>query len=461
MKRINLITTVLMSLAAATLQAQDFTTASGSIDADLQASLDQLAALRAQISEEKLPLSRDINDLEKRVLQKSREANRLLKVRDSRTIALAGLERQVNSLEETNKYISDRLTEYVNSLNSQMSISERQHYGEQIDKAKLAPTNVNLTEEEKILIQLDTVDMALERLESQLGGFTFEGSALSPDGVLKEGKFLALGPSLYFSTPDGSVAGLIEDISNVSDPVVVPLPESMTRNLIGLINDGEGTFPADATGGKAIKVEKQKETYFEHIQKGRIVGYVIICLGIFSVLLALFKVYEIGSFPTVAQKDVQATLDLLADGKQEEALERAREVGGESGQMLQQGVIHFEDKRGVIEEVMFERILKVRPRLERFLPFLAITAAAAPLLGLLGTVIGMIKTFNLITIFGTGDARSLSSGISEALVTTELGLTVAIPVLILHGMLARYAKSKLASMEENAVAFVNGISTMK
>ena len=78
-------------------------------------------------------------------------------------------------------------------------------------------------------------------------------------------------------------------------------------------------------------------------------------------------------------------------------------------------------------------MLRVRPTLERFLPFLAITAAAAPLLGLLGTVIGMIKTFQLITIFGTGDAKSLSSGISEALVTTALGLSVAIPILILHG----------------------------
>jgi biopolymer transport protein ExbB len=91
------------------------------------------------------------------------------------------------------------------------------------------------------------------------------------------------------------------------------------------------------------------------------------------------------------------------------------------------------------------------------LPFIALTAAAAPLLGLLGTVTGMIKTFNLITIFGTGDAKSLSSGISEALITTALGLVIAIPALIAHGMLARMARQKLGDMEQTAVGFINGV----
>jgi biopolymer transport protein ExbB len=92
---------------------------------------------------------------------------------------------------------------------------------------------------------------------------------------------------------------------------------------------------------------------------------------------------------------------------------------------------------------------------------MALTAAAAPLLGLLGTVTGMIKTFTLITIFGTGDAKSLSSGISEALVTTELGLVVAIPSLILHGLLSRMAKQKIGDLEQISVSFINGITGIK
>jgi biopolymer transport protein ExbB len=78
-------------------------------------------------------------------------------------------------------------------------------------------------------------------------------------------------------------------------------------------------------------------------------------------------------------------------------------------------------------------------------------------MGLLGTVVGMIKTFQLITVFGTGDARSLSSGISEALVTTELGLFVAIPSLIVHGILNRMARTKWGQLEQDSIIFLNDV----
>ena len=134
----------------------------------------------------------------------------------------------------------------------------------------------------------------------------------------------------------------------------------------------------------------------------------------------------------------------------------AASIPGQGGALLVKGVEHCDEKRGTLEEILYEKLLALRPKLVRFLPFLALTAAAAPLLGLLGTVTGMIKTFNLITIFGTGDAKSLSSGISEALVTTELGLVVAIPALIIHGLLSRMARQKIGDMEQTAVGFING-----
>ena len=82
----------------------------------------------------------------------------------------------------------------------------------------------------------------------------------------------------------------------------------------------------------------------------------------------------------------------------------------------------------------------------------------ALLLGLLGTVTGMINTFKLITVFGTGDPKRLSSGISEALVTTEYGLIIAVPCLLLFALLSRKSKGILASMEQTAVGFINGLT---
>jgi biopolymer transport protein ExbB len=192
-----------------------------------------------------------------------------------------------------------------------------------------------------------------------------------------------------------------------------------------------------------------------------VVGYVIIGLGIAALLLTAFKALEIVRFQVAGHEQVDAILEDLAEGSQAAAAKRAGEIEGIAGEMLSIGVQHAAEGRGVLEELLFERVLRVRPTLERFLPFLAITAAAAPLLGLLGTVIGMINTFQLITIFGTGDAKSLSSGISEALMTTALGLVVAIPTLILHGALSRLAKRKLGLLEELSVAFVNGVDVLR
>jgi biopolymer transport protein ExbB len=107
------------------------------------------------------------------------------------------------------------------------------------------------------------------------------------------------------------------------------------------------------------------------------------------------------------------------------------------------------------ESILREAILRELPGLERFLSILAVLGAVAPLLGLLGTVTGMIDTFRAITLHGTGDPRMLSGGISEALITTELGLMVAIPIMILHTILSRRVDHIVAEMEEKAVTLTN------
>ena len=113
-------------------------------------------------------------------------------------------------------------------------------------------------------------------------------------------------------------------------------------------------------------------------------------------------------------------------------------------------------ERDDVEEALFEVFLDAQPSLKSGLPLIAIASATAPLLGLLGTVTGMIETFRLINIFGTGDAKALASGISEALVTTEFGLIVAIPALILHALLSRKVQGIKSQMEMTSLALLNG-----
>jgi len=449
------------AVAAEAASAPSFESASQEIDQRLEQSLRELAATRDRIAKEKVPLSKSVAQLESDVLKLRQDRTQLLKARDSRTIDLTSLRRQVELLGEQEDFVKSRLNEFVRDFESRLDISELPRYEQVTAAAKLADKNANLDAEGKRGAQLEVVNVALDRLDRQLGGDVYPGSALSPDGVLTEGTFVALGPTVFYASGDGEVAGLVETRVNAADPVVVPLPGGLGDGIAQLASTGQGVLPFDATLGKALKVEKAHKTLLQHIDDGGPVGYAIVVLGIAALALTVFKCVEILRFPVADPEDVDTVLGELAKGNTEAARWQAQRVEGVAGEMLVTGVEHAGEKRGVIEELLFEKILRVRPILERYLPFLAITAAAAPLLGLLGTVVGMIRTFQLITIFGTGDAKSLSSGISEALITTAEGLIVAIPVLILHGTLSRMAKRKLGLLEELSVAFVNGVAAIK
>ena len=436
-----------------------FNEAQQAMDRRLSQSLEELAKVREKVAAEKIPLSRTVSRLESEVLTLRRQRDGLLKIRDSRTIDLTSLRRQVESLREQEEFIDSRLDEFAHDFEARLDISELPRFEQLTASAKLAEKNVNLDAGSKREAQLEVVEAALGRLRGQLGGEVFPGEALSPDGVLTEGTFIAFGPAIYYTSNDDSVTGLVENQLNAADPVVVPLPLDMDFREI--VETGSGTLPFDATLGKALKVEKARKSLRQYVEDGGFVGYVIVVLGLSALLLTLFKMIEILGFDVAPPEKVDGVLDALSNGDPEGAARRAKGVKGVVGEMLSTGVEHADERRGVLEELLFETILKVRPALERYLPFLAITAAAAPLLGLLGTVTGMIKTFQLITIFGTGDAKSLSSGISEALVTTAMGLIVAIPTLILHGALSRMAKRKLGMLEELSMAFVNGVAAIR
>jgi biopolymer transport protein ExbB len=157
------------------------------------------------------------------------------------------------------------------------------------------------------------------------------------------------------------------------------------------------------------------------------------------------------------ESDLQTVLKHIETEKPDLALSHAKKIPGIAGELLATAVQHVDEKKEYIEEILYEKMLGARTRLERGLPFLALTATTGPLLGLLGTVTGMIATFKLISSFGSGDPKMLASGISEALMATATGMGVAIPSLLLHAFLSRKAKSILGSMEQTAVGFVNGV----
>jgi biopolymer transport protein ExbB len=199
----------------------------------------------------------------------------------------------------------------------------------------------------------------------------------------------------------------------------------------------------------------------EHILKGGPVMVPILVMAAAALLVGLWKWWQISRIRNASPLEVNAVLSALERDDLPVAAAKAGAVPGPVGEMLKAAVEHADEPKELIEEVMFEKALEARLQLQSFLPFIALAASAAPLLGLLGTVTGMINTFKLITVFGSGDPKTLSSGISEALITTEYGLIVAIPALLLYAYLSRRAKGVLDGMEKTAVAFLNRLAVTR
>ena len=425
----------------------------------LDESLAELTALREAIAAEKVPLGRQLSALEDELLDVRREYQETTRQLDTRTLDLSNLRSEIQSRREEKTYISNLLSEYIRNFETRLHIAETQRYAEALEAAKLAPENSNLSETAVYQAQSGLVATSLERLHDALGGTRFEGNAVDPTGLVKPGSFVLIGPAALFRSTDGEAIGTAEQRLGSLEPTVLGFDsEGLTAAASDVVSTGAGQFPLDPTLGNAHKIEATKETLSEHIGKGGVVMYPLLGLFAAAMLVVLFKWIELARVRQPSQKRVRALLDAVADRNQEKARIEAAAIGGPTGVMLATGVEHLTDPPALIEEVMYEKILTAKLKLQRFLPFVAISAAAAPLLGLLGTVTGIINTFKLITVFGSGDVKTLSGGISEALITTEYGLIVAIPSLLLHAFLSRKARGMVAQMEKAAIAFVNQIS---
>jgi biopolymer transport protein ExbB len=214
----------------------------------------------------------------------------------------------------------------------------------------------------------------------------------------------------------------------------------------------------DLSLGNAIALSGARDSLLQHLKKGGVWVYPILLFALVATIAALFKSLQVLRIRQPASNTIYKLSTLLRSGQRAEALQLAQQQPEPARTLLVQAVEHSEESIDLVEEVMYESMLSTQPRLERYLNIIAVTASVAPLLGLLGTVTGIIKTFNLMRIFGAGDPKPLISGISEALITTEIGLVLAIPALVIHALLSRKVSGVMAHLEKLSMALLNSLS---
>lgn len=191
------------------------------------------------------------------------------------------------------------------------------------------------------------------------------------------------------------------------------------------------------------------------IESGGVIGYIILGLGAIGLLLAFFRFIRLAASSGAQTSLVRGVLSSLGEGDIDTAWRRVNRGNGSVSAVLSDVVRHIDRDREALDDVITESVLRESIKLDRFGPLILVIASVAPLLGLLGTVTGMISTFDLITEFGTGDPKLLADGISIALVTTMLGLAVAIPLLLVGNLLSGWARRTKDSIERAALLAVN------
>ena len=267
----------------------------------------------------------------------------------------------------------------------------------------------------------------------------FPGEVVLPDGTKQEKRVFRVGP--FNAVADGLYLSHVQGRNQFLELLRQPGGRHL-RLARELEQAGPGEtrfFALDPSRGAILAHLVQSPTLIERIKQGREIGLIILGLGLLG--LILFGVRYMILF--AVDRRVRRQLN-FATPLPDNPL----------GRILELYAQNTNSDPETLEIRLDEAVLKEVPRLERGLRTIKILAAVAPLLGLLGTVVGMIETFQAITLFGTGDPQLMAGGISQALVTTALGLTVAIPLLLLHNVAAAKSRRLVNTLEEQGAGLL-------
>lgn len=349
------------------------------------------------------------------------------------------LQERLGSLKELFGHLTSTAGDLRTNLNASIVSAQLQGRTEFLDEV-IAKMNS--------ATQLPTIE-EIERLwyeiqrETIEGGkvVKFTGTVIKPNGdkldqpVVRVGNFNLLSDGRYLAfNPKGEK---MEELTRQPAGEFLTAAASLEGATDGFVR--VGVDPTGPSGGSFLSALINSPSLAERWHQGGLVGYIISGVGVFAALLAILRFIVLSGISAKVSAQLKS---------------KKANTNNPLGRVLKVA----EDNPGVdgetLELKLEEAVLKERPAIESGLTLLKIIAAVAPLLGLLGTVTGMIVTFQAITIFGAGDPKAMAGGISGALVTTVLGLVVAIPTVLMHTLVNGRAQRVLHILEEQTAGII-------
>jgi biopolymer transport protein ExbB len=401
------------------------------LEAQKRELVDRLKNYQSSASREEQALSSKINGLERSSVERSAKIDQL-------NAQLAEVERKETSVTER----SDALeTTYLQAE------ATLKNHGIEIPASIKEIQGNDLVKVGYLFRQALSLIQGLGAIQTKPGNFFLE------NGKQTQGTIIHLGNIAAYGVSDEGSGGLVP----AGGGNFKVWKDSGADNAVALSkNEQPDLLKLFLFESRTNAIEETREkTIVSIIDSGGPIGWVIVILGGVALLLILARAYLLRLNGANTNKLTDQIIEQLASGELDVAKKSCEDDSSAIGRVLHYTLRHLKDDRDHMEGIVYEAILQESGPLDRFGPAILVIASIAPLLGLLGTVTGMIETFDMITEFGTGDPKLLSEGIAIALVTTELGLIVAIPTLLLGSILSSWEKNIKRDMEHSALRIIN------
>jgi biopolymer transport protein ExbB/TolQ len=461
---------------------------------------DELVNTQKEYSDLRLGLYREVNRLDDEALKLAKELRAMEREEELRTSKIRSLEREIETRKADFNYASGVLNQYAKAIITRLHPAEVQFLKQEIDSHDQKAANATGDPRAEIAERTTILQLGVKRLAELAGGRRIEGKALGRAGRAMEGTLLLLGPSVFFTSADKSfegIASLAE--TGAGFPAIVPIHES-NGGIAKAISTGEGTLPMDGTGGRAIEEAiKGRGTHsgaMEHVMLfGDIAKNMMfdgwIAIGVCVLMIAVGWTVALKKFlylNTIQKSTTEFLRQWYRLSSDLTAIDHGdtgsvRSFGGNADSAAQKLVqksplyeiyhIGSEEIRHRLEQ---DRILKkglsgrsiqairaaldaglvrANHKLTNGLIYLTISIAGGPYVGLLGTVVGVMITFAIISKVGEVDVNAIAPGIASALLATVAGLIVAIPALFVYS----YLNSRIKNVGGEMQVFIDEFVT--
>lgn len=412
---------------------------------EVKASLELSKKNKQELTSHLKELSGNVSRTDKEVDNLIKRYNALLKQEEAITAQLQSRREEIKTFEGTVRTAAKLLQD-----RSQTSFLTQQHP----ERLEAFSTLLAVDRMPGLADLTRLIEMYFNELAATATVTQYSSTIIGADGELTDAEIIRAGTSsAIYKTADDKFGFLQLTGDGRQSKSVTGTSSHLQDTISAAFIDG-GNMPLDFSHGAAFIRFIAEKDLWSKISDGGALVWPILGIGFIALLIAFERFFTLSRFRRSSPKELSEFLEHTRTGDWDKCYASLKKRSTPTGRVLWATLKKEKGGPAALEKAMQEALLVELAKMERFLPTMQTLAAVAPLLGLLGTVTGMINTFQIITLFGTGDPHMLSGGISEALVTTQLGLAVAIPIMMLHHILNSRVDRLVGDMEEKGTALI-------